>query len=660
MKRTWLRLILILAMALATPSTALGSPSTGEADASATTNGLRAAPGLLAALPPGGTFIDDNGHQFEGWIEAIAAEKITLGCNPPDNNRFCLEDDVTRGEMAVFLARAFEYNGYASDSFVDDGGRFYEAAANIIRREGVTQGCNPPTNNRYCGEKPITREQMAALLVRALGLEDNGGGDLFSDDDDSIYQEAIDRLGTAGITSGCNPPANDEFCPTQRVTRGQMAVFIARAIGLSPIIPPPAHGITRPPGEIVSGTITGKACANGCVVIGEATLKNDIELQGDIAVFGGTLVARPGVDLDGSGHQITFMAGGKADFQGSKPRTTWSGKGQNVTVNVVRDINFRNLRRIMFHHGAGPSTLRYFTVHNSGTSALGDYPLHWHLNGNSVRGTLVEGVAVVGGKHHAFVPHGSHGITFRDTIAKNILKPAYWWDSPCTNENKTDARNCTVDNSNDIVFDHALADNVDWPRSLGDCCSAQHRASAFVLGAGTGNVVRNSGAIRTKGGADCSGFHWPESANQNKGGTVWQFTDNFTASSSCHGIFVWQNDGERLHVIDGFSGSDIDHGAYKNNYEYRNVNVASLRVHALGWRIRDSSVGDVTVVSHAVSGGRVRFDNVSMTSFTVDNAENGGTVPGTYVLNGTNLKCGHIKYRSIVAGTRVVINNTEC
>ena len=41
------------------------------------------------SLPPGGTFFDDNGNIHEGNIEAIAAAGITRGCNPPTNNRYC-------------------------------------------------------------------------------------------------------------------------------------------------------------------------------------------------------------------------------------------------------------------------------------------------------------------------------------------------------------------------------------------------------------------------------------------------------------------------------------------------------------------------------------------------------------------------------------------
>lgn len=69
------------------------------------------------------------------------------------------------------------------------------------------------------------------LLVRALGYTDDGGGDLFTDDDRFVFEGDIDRLGTAGATRGCNPPDNTLLCPDAYVTRGQMAAFLYRALG---------------------------------------------------------------------------------------------------------------------------------------------------------------------------------------------------------------------------------------------------------------------------------------------------------------------------------------------------------------------------------------------------------------------------------------------
>jgi hypothetical protein len=42
----------------------------------------------------------------------------------------------------------------------------------------------------------------------------------------------IEALAISGITGGCTPPPSPNFCPDNPVTRGQMAVFLAAALGL--------------------------------------------------------------------------------------------------------------------------------------------------------------------------------------------------------------------------------------------------------------------------------------------------------------------------------------------------------------------------------------------------------------------------------------------
>ena len=118
-----------------------------------------------------------------------------------------------------------------AQDFLDTQGSVFENDAAWMSGSGITKGCNPPANNLYCPDDLVTRAQMAAFLVRALGYTDDGGGNLFSDDDGSIFEGAIDKLGTAGVTKGCNPPVNDLFCPDASVTRGQMAAFLHRALG---------------------------------------------------------------------------------------------------------------------------------------------------------------------------------------------------------------------------------------------------------------------------------------------------------------------------------------------------------------------------------------------------------------------------------------------
>jgi hypothetical protein len=116
--------------------------------------------------------------------------------------------------------------------FFDDESNIFSSAIDRLGASGITKGCNPPFNDRFCPEDAVTRGQMAAFLVRALGYTDDGGGNRFTDDNNSVFQGAIDRLATAGVTLGCNPPTNDRFCPDQLVTRGQMAAFLVRALDL--------------------------------------------------------------------------------------------------------------------------------------------------------------------------------------------------------------------------------------------------------------------------------------------------------------------------------------------------------------------------------------------------------------------------------------------
>ena len=173
-------------------------------------------------------FVDISGSVFLTAIEHLAAIGITQGCNPPQNIRFCPDNLVTRGQMAAFLTRAFGLPSTSTDFFDDDEGAFYEDAANRMAAAGITTGCAP---NRYCGERPIPRGQMAAMLSRGLDLPP-GGADRFVDDNASEFEGAINRVAAAGITFGCNPPNNNRFCPGDSVTRGQMAGFIRRSLDL--------------------------------------------------------------------------------------------------------------------------------------------------------------------------------------------------------------------------------------------------------------------------------------------------------------------------------------------------------------------------------------------------------------------------------------------
>ena len=211
---------------------------------------LALAPLASANLDPGGTFTDDNGSIHESAIEAIAAEGITKGCNPPTNDRYCPASTVTREQMASFLVRALDLPPGTAD-FIDTADSIHASDIAALATAGITKGCNPPTNDRYCPTATVTREQMASFLVRALGLP--AGTASFTDVGDSIHAADISALAEAGITKGCNPPTNDRFCPQNPVTREQMASFLTRGLKLTPISPPPPLPAVSPSPLVVIG-----------------------------------------------------------------------------------------------------------------------------------------------------------------------------------------------------------------------------------------------------------------------------------------------------------------------------------------------------------------------------------------------------------------------
>lgn len=96
---------------------------------------------------------------------------------------------------------------------------------------GITRGCNPPANDRFCPKEPVTREQMAAFIARALNLTDDRHPGFRDVRAGSTFDRDIRRIARAGITKGCGSDANGRFCPKDPVTREQMAAFLRRAVG---------------------------------------------------------------------------------------------------------------------------------------------------------------------------------------------------------------------------------------------------------------------------------------------------------------------------------------------------------------------------------------------------------------------------------------------
>ena len=175
------------------------------------------------ALAPAPTisFTDIAHSPFRADIEWLVAAGITKGCA---SNLFCPTDAVGRDQMASFMRRALDLPPAGTDYFIDDWFSGHQDDINAIAAAGLTYGC---AADRYCPSAPVSRDQMASFLARALRLPP-AGADYFWDDNGSGHEDAINRVAAAGITNGCGP---GRYCPSDVVTREQMAAFLHRALG---------------------------------------------------------------------------------------------------------------------------------------------------------------------------------------------------------------------------------------------------------------------------------------------------------------------------------------------------------------------------------------------------------------------------------------------
>ncbi len=204
-----------------------------------------------------------QGHVFRDAINCVAYYGITQGTG--DGTTYSPSQEVTRAQMAVFIARAAKAAGVdlggATGARFDDIDDTWAEAQDAINRLATTGVI--PSGGAFRPGDDITRAEMATFLVGLLVesapnvrrdsaglvlLGDVGSvsvaDDRFPDTDDPEIA-AIYELGVATGASAAEvqdrtmPPLDYNYEPDGTVDRGQMAAFITRAL---------AHTSVRPAG----------------------------------------------------------------------------------------------------------------------------------------------------------------------------------------------------------------------------------------------------------------------------------------------------------------------------------------------------------------------------------------------------------------------------
>ena len=198
-----------------------------------------------------GRFLDDDGLVHEQDIETIASRGITLGCGV---RLFCPDRPVTRAEMSAFLVRSLgsrspspqgtlgaeppwdglTLSGAPVFADVSPQDWFAPHVEQLAARE-ITVGYG---DGSFGPDRNVTRGEMAVFLVRSFGIPTVEPTGVFDDvSPDAFYAGAVEALYASGITIGCQAPSSGPdadtllfFCPSDQVSRAEMASFLARAL----------------------------------------------------------------------------------------------------------------------------------------------------------------------------------------------------------------------------------------------------------------------------------------------------------------------------------------------------------------------------------------------------------------------------------------------
>lgn len=170
-----------------------------------------------------GPFTDDGCSFFEHNIVNIFNAGF-LGTTP--GSHYHPDSEMTRSDMAAFLAAGLGLPVASKDYFPDDDADPNHGAINSVAEAGIVKGY---VDGTYRPGNAVTRAEMAVLLARALGVTLPASvPDPFPDvPGDSWFGPAVAEILSRGITLGHD---DGTFKPTQVTTRGQMAAFLDRAL----------------------------------------------------------------------------------------------------------------------------------------------------------------------------------------------------------------------------------------------------------------------------------------------------------------------------------------------------------------------------------------------------------------------------------------------
>jgi hypothetical protein len=303
------------------------------------------------AFTPASIFVDGPGGEYPVTIESVGecswsvsssaswigvtpasgvnvgTVTIAMGANLSGADQNGTASVVVQGEPAQTFPIT---QRFTATVFADVAApAYYFDSVNLLSGKGITSGCGTNPLD-YCPTAPVTRAEVAILIVRSVY-----GGDNFTTSQTPYFADVgptdfgfqwIQKMFELGITTGCG---GGDFCPAGSVTRAEAAIFTIRArygatanFDVSPF----GYFVDVPPGSFGYNWIQRMAMDNITTGCGALTYcPDEAATRGDMAIF----------IMRGCFNQFPP---GAAVISGITPSTI--GRGQTTTVTVTGTIYF--------------------------------------------------------------------------------------------------------------------------------------------------------------------------------------------------------------------------------------------------------------------------------------------------------------------------------
>ncbi len=173
-----------------------------------------------------GILNDIYGH----WAENNINELVNLGVvsGYPDGT-FRPDNNITRAEFAAILIKAFQLQAHSGTVFADTSGHWAQDSIAAAAYYGIVSGYDA---NTFGPDDPITREQMAVMIVKAAQLSPLAFQLTFTDNN-SISEWAKEAMSTAvakGIIKGY---PDNTVRPQGNATRAEAVTVIIKTMKIN-------------------------------------------------------------------------------------------------------------------------------------------------------------------------------------------------------------------------------------------------------------------------------------------------------------------------------------------------------------------------------------------------------------------------------------------